>query len=60
MQFINNKLKNYMEVIRREVKELFIPTARCFKGMGILFFIWGIATLLICALVPTIIFSHLD
>ena len=49
-----------MEVLKREIKELFIPTARCFKGMAILFFIWGAASLLICALVPTIIFNSLE
>lgn len=49
-----------MEVIKREIKELFIPTARGFKGMAILFFIWAIAAFLICGLVPTIIFTHLD
>lgn len=49
-----------MEVIGREAKELFSPTAKCFKGMSILFAIWAVASLLICALVPTIIFIHLD
>lgn len=49
-----------MEVIKREARELFSPTAKCFKGMSILFMIWGVATLLICGLVPTIIFIHLE
>lgn len=49
-----------METIRREAKEMAKPTARCFKGMAILFAIWGVACLLICGLVPSIVFTHLD
>jgi hypothetical protein len=49
-----------METIHREAKELFTPTARGFKGMTILFGIWGVACLLICGLVPQIIFTHLN
>ena len=49
-----------MDVIRREAKELVKPTARCFKGLSILLAIWGVASLLICGLVPQIIFTHLD
>jgi hypothetical protein len=49
-----------MDVIGREARELFSPTAKCCKGMSILFLIWAVATLLICGLVPTIIFIHLE
>ena len=49
-----------MQKLSEEWEELKKPTAKCFKGFAILLTIWGIATLLICALVPTIIFTHLD
>ena len=49
-----------MEIFKREAKELAKPTARCFKGTAILFAIWGFATLLVCLLVPSIIFTALD
>jgi hypothetical protein len=49
-----------MEVVRRELRELFKPTARCYKGFAILLAIWALGSLLICALVPPIIFAHLD
>ncbi len=39
-------------------KELFRPTARCFKGFTVLLTIWGVASLLICGLVPSIILVH--
>ena len=47
-----------MQRAKEELKELFRPTARCFKGFTILLLIWGVASLLICALVPTIILLH--
>lgn len=49
-----------MQAFRQELIELKKPTARCFKGISILMGIWAIASLLICALVPTIIFAHMD
>lgn len=49
-----------MQRAREHWTELKKPTARCYKGFAILFAIWGIASLLICALVPAIIFAHLD
>jgi len=47
-----------MQKFQDEVKELFRPTTRCFKGFSILLTIWGIASLLICGIVPTIILVH--
>lgn len=47
-----------MQRVQDELKEFFDPTARCFKGFSILLAIWGIASLLICGLVPTIILVH--
>ena len=47
-----------MHRVQEELKELFVPTARCFKGFSILLLIWGVASLLICGLVPTIIKVH--
>jgi hypothetical protein len=48
-----------MQKISEELREFFLePTARCFKGFSILLMIWGCASLLICALVPTIIKVH--
>ena len=47
-----------MQRAQEELKELFRPTAKCFKGFTILMLIWGLASLLICALVPTIILVH--
>lgn len=47
-----------MQRFSDEVKEFFVPTARCFKGFSILLLIWGCASLLICGLVPTIIKVH--
>lgn len=49
-----------MQTVRREFDELNKPTARCFKGLAILLFIWGFACILIYDIVPTIIFTHLD
>ena len=39
--------------------ELCRPTARCFKGLSILFALWGGAALLISIMSPTIIIIHL-
>jgi len=47
-----------MQRIQKELKEFADPTARCFKGFSILLAIWGFASLLLCALVPAIIFVH--
>ena len=47
-----------MQRVADEVKEFFVPTARCFKGFSILLAIWGCASLLICGLVPSIILVH--
>ena len=47
-----------MQRAQEELKELFRPTARCFKGFSILLLIWGVASLILCALVPTIILVH--
>lgn len=47
-----------MHRVADEVKEFFVPTARCFKGFSILLAIWGCASLLICGLVPSIILVH--
>lgn len=47
-----------MQKFKEEVADFFVPTARCFKGFSILLVIWGCASLLICALVPTIIKVH--
>ena len=47
-----------MQRIQKELKEFADPTARCFKGFSILLAIWGFASLLLCGLVPAIIFVH--
>jgi len=47
-----------MQIFLDEAKELLRPSARCFKGFSILLTIWGIASLLICGIVPTIILVH--
>jgi hypothetical protein len=47
-----------MQRIQKELKEFADPTARCFKGFSILLAIWGFASLLLCGLVPSIIFVH--
>jgi hypothetical protein len=47
-----------MQRLADEVKEFFVPTARCFKGFSIMLAIWGCASLLICGLVPSIILVH--
>ena len=47
-----------MQRVQEEFKEFFKPTARCFKGFTILLAIWGLASLAICGLVPTIIKVH--
>jgi hypothetical protein len=47
-----------MRRVKEEFSEFFKPTARCFKGFAILLFIWGVASLLISALVPTIVLVH--
>ena len=49
-----------METIKKELKELFEPTARCFKGIGILFLIYAAAVLIISIFVPYIIWANLD
>ena len=49
-----------MQRVNKEVKEFFKPTARCYKGLTILCFIWSFALFLICALVPTLINTYLD
>jgi len=47
-----------MNRVQKEIQEFYEPTARCFKGFSILLLIWGCASLLISALVPTIILVH--
>jgi hypothetical protein len=47
-----------MQKFQDELKELFRPTTKCFKGFSILLTIWGLASLLICGIVPTIILVH--
>jgi hypothetical protein len=47
-----------MKAIRREAKLLCKPEARCFKGMGILFLIWALASLLISAFVTSLIYVN--
>lgn len=47
-----------MRRVKEEINEFLNPTARCFKGFAILLFIWGAASLVLSALVPTIILVH--
>jgi hypothetical protein len=46
--------------IAKDLKDLSKPSARCYKGLSILTAIWGFGTLVICAIVPALIFKHMD
>ena len=37
--------------VTEELKDLFTPTERAFKGLAIIFFIYGAASMLACVLI---------
>ena len=49
-----------MEKINKELNEMFDPTERCFKGLSIVFLIYGSASLLALLIVSQITQAHLN
>ena len=49
-----------MKIIKKEFNEMFDPTERCFKGLSIVFLIYGSASFLALLIVSQITQAHLN